>query len=829
MADSIPHVVWITQLNPERVVYVSPSFEQVYGRKPQELYDDPRVWTECIHPDDRHAVEQQFVGWISGRSRDCQKLEYRIVTPSGTQRWVTDHGVVTFDASGRPVRVSGVSTDITELKLAEQEHLAHVHFLESLDRINQVIQRGQDLEEMLSEVLEVALEVLGADRAWLAFPCGPEMPSWRVMLERCSTAAPRVSGEADHAATSGGAAVLDAVRSSDDVLGFGRSDAPVPEDLARAFGVKAALCTPLHPRVGARYVFGLHQCAHHRAWSVRERQLFREISRRLADAISMLWTFRGLRESEARLEAAQRQARLGYWTLDVEASVITGSDETMRILGVASRELPLSIARADELVYPPDRERVRQARREALEQSGAYAVEYRTLSPATGLRYLNSEGQVVRDARGRPVGIFGTLQDITARKRAEQFFATQHAVTRLLVEATRIEEATRRVLEVVCESLGWDLAVLWRLDRQTRLLRCNEIWAAPGLRSERFEALARSSTFAQQAGLPGRAWWERGSCFVADLRHETGIDGAVAAAEAGFRTAFAVPIPLGSEVWGVIEFYAEESRPREADLLTTMATIGSQVGQFVERMEAETALQQARDELAHVTRVATLGEMTASIAHEVNQPLTGIVVNANAALRWLAHSPPNLEETGEALRRLARDGKRAGEVITRLRTLVRKGELPSKTELDPNQVIRETLPLVRSELHRNDVSVRLSLAPDVGQVRADLVQFQQVLINLIVNAVEALATEKRRPRELAIASRNHESGCVAITVTDNGPGLPAENLVKIFTPFFTTKPQGLGMGLTISRSIVEDHGGQLAVASSDIGTSFEFTLSRADD
>ncbi len=203
LADAIPHVFWITQLDPERVIYVSPSFQQIWGRTPQELYDDARVWVACIHPDDRHKVEAEFNRWLTGTDRTCRKLEYRIVQPSGELRWVTDHGVVTYDSSGKAVRVSGVSTDITDLKLAEREHLSHVRFLASLDRVNQAIQSSNELEPMLGAVLGEVGEIFDCDRAWLASDARVEHEGWRLVHERASPAYRSDGSSPDYAAAPG--------------------------------------------------------------------------------------------------------------------------------------------------------------------------------------------------------------------------------------------------------------------------------------------------------------------------------------------------------------------------------------------------------------------------------------------------------------------------------------------------------------------------------------------------------------------------------------------------------------------------------------------------
>jgi PAS domain S-box-containing protein len=243
---------------------------------------------------------------------------------------------------------------------------------------------------------------------------------------------------------------------------------------------------------------------------------------------------------------------------------------------------------------------------------------------------------------------------------------------------------------------------------------------------------------------------------------------------------------------------------------------------------AEESLRKAQTELAHVTRVMTLGELTASIAHEVNQPLSGVVLNGNACLRWLGGDSPNLDEAREAVRRIIRDGNRATDVIARIRALVRKTD-EEKTRLDMNDAIHEVAALADGEVRKNRVALRMELAGDLPPVLGDRVQLQQVILNLVMNGVEAMSSVADRPRELLIRSRQHESDKVLVAVQDSGIGIDGQNLEKIFNAFYTTKSQGMGMGLAISRSIVENHNGRLwAVPNDGPGATFQFTLLKYD-
>jgi len=246
-----------------------------------------------------------------------------------------------------------------------------------------------------------------------------------------------------------------------------------------------------------------------------------------------------------------------------------------------------------------------------------------------------------------------------------------------------------------------------------------------------------------------------------------------------------------------------------------------------DRKQAEEALRKAQAELAHVTRITTMGELAASIAHEVNQPLSGVVVNGNACLRWLVGDSPNLDEAREAVRRIVRDGKRAGDVIARIRALATK-TTTAKERLDMNEAIREVMALAQDELRKNRVAVRTEFAPDLAPVVGDRVQLQQVVLNLVMNGIEAMSGVEDRPRELIVRTQNDDAGQVRVTVQDSGIGLDPESMERIFDAFYTTKHGGMGMGLSISRSIIQHHGGKLwAVANNGPGTSFQFTVPKA--
>jgi C4-dicarboxylate-specific signal transduction histidine kinase len=241
-------------------------------------------------------------------------------------------------------------------------------------------------------------------------------------------------------------------------------------------------------------------------------------------------------------------------------------------------------------------------------------------------------------------------------------------------------------------------------------------------------------------------------------------------------------------------------------------------------MQASEALREAQAELAHVNRVTAMGQLAASIIHELNQPLTGVITNADVGLRWLARQPPDVDEAREALGGIAKDGKRASDVIGRIRALIRK-EPPRKDDVEIDKVILEVIALTRGELMKNGVSVRAQLAEGLPLIRGDRVQLQQVILNLILNAVQAMSGVTERTGELLISTEREASGGVLVTVQDSGPGFTPESFDRVFDPFYTTKAEGMGMGLSICRSIVDAHGGRIwASRTAGPGATVQFTV-----
>ena len=293
--------------------------------------------------------------------------------------------------------------------------------------------------------------------------------------------------------------------------------------------------------------------------------------------------------------------------------------------------------------------------------------------------------------------------------------------------------------------------------------------------------------------------------------HYTGMRAAICTAQATTEDAHEGATldrtPLALAIAGIIL----------ADLAALFASVSK-------RKRADEALRQTRADLAHIHRVTTMGELAASISHEVMQPLGAGVTNAEAALRWLGAQPPDLDEVRQALGRAVKDGRRAAEIIGRIRTLIKKEPL-RKDALEVNEAIVEVIALTRGEVMKNNVSVQTQLAEGLPLIQGDRVQLQQVILNLIINAVEAMSGVSEGSRGLLIGTGKDASGGVLVAVQDSGPGLNPESFERLFDSFYTTKPGGMGMGLSICRSIVEAHGGRIwATPNAGPGITVQFAL-----
>jgi PAS domain S-box-containing protein len=486
-----------------------------------------------------------------------------------------------------------------------------------------------------------------------------------------------------------------------------------------------------------------------------------------------------LREAEERFRTLVQFSFDVYWETDAQHRFIRQEFAE----GLADAPPPgseIGKTRWEVPYLEPDAEAWRK-HRETLDAHLPFRdFEHARPTPDGGKRYVSVSGLPVFDKAGLFVGYRGVGRHTTDRKRAEAALRASEERWRAMFEIAPVGIATTDF-----ESRRY-LTVNASFQRMTGYT----------------EAELRNLTTLELTHEDDRAAMQEridsGTVGALQRKRYRRKDGEVVWADV---TSFVVP--------------ATDSTP---------AFRGAVIVDISDRKRAEAALQQAEADLARLNRVMLLGELTASIAHEVNQPIAATVTNAHAGLRWLGTKPPDLEEARQALGRIVRDGSRAGEVIDRIRALVKK--VPPRRELmDINEPIREVVALTQTDMQRNGIRLQTWLAGDLPLVPADRVQLQQVIMNLIVNAVEAMSSVGDGSRELTIAAGKDDANAVFVEVQDTGPGIDPADLDRLFQSFYTTKPDGIGMGLAISRSIIEAHGGRLSAESNQPhGALFRFTL-----
>jgi signal transduction histidine kinase len=412
----------------------------------------------------------------------------------------------------------------------------------------------------------------------------------------------------------------------------------------------------------------------------------------------------------------------------------------------------------------------------------------------------------------------------------------QDRVTELIEQQTAISEVLRAIA-----SSPHDLQPCFDaiLDSATRLCRADlgvlRLSEESGLRSVAVRgnpllvSQFRSSfpVLAEKGSFPFRMAANRLPTHIADLTALGGErdDYWIRAMNAGVRSGLAVPLLKDNEIVGIITLTRQQVQPFTDRQISLSRDFAAQATIALDITRRERQYREAQMALAHANRVATVGQLTASITHEVNQPITAAVTYALAARRFLSANPPNFREVDDALSLIVKEGNRAGEVVERVRALIKK--VPARKDaVAIDDAILEVIALTRAEAANNSVSVRTQFAEDLPRVQGDRVQLQQVMLNLIVNAIQAMRGIGEGAREIQISIDAVPSeGGVRVGVRDTGPGLSPESLSRLFEPFYTTKPEGMGMGLSISRSIIEAHGGRLwAIPCEPRGALFQFTI-----
>jgi PAS domain S-box-containing protein len=494
-----------------------------------------------------------------------------------------------------------------------------------------------------------------------------------------------------------------------------------------------------------------------------------------------------LRRSEESLLEAQKLSHTGSWRHDVASGNVTVSPEIYRIHDIKPDDDASNTEFFFTRFHPEDRKRVVDLFERAEIEKTEFVVDYRILLPGGTIKYLHTTGHPVLNESGDLVEFVGTAMDLTAAKQ--------------------VEEALRRSESYLADAQRLTCTGSWAWNVATRQ---SVYWS-----QENYHLFG----FDPEAGIPSdEAFYQRVHPEDRDrIRREVFLERPDEGSH--FDVDFRIVLPGGT-----IKYVRSTGHPVRNISGDVLEYVGTSID-VTERKRADEErerLRQVQADLAHLSRVTTMGELTASLAHEIRQPISAALTNAKTCLRWLGRDEPHVAEACEAASRLVRDVTRAADIIGRISSLFKKGALQREL-VDVNELIREMIVLLRGEASRYSISIRTELAEGLPQVMADRVQLQQVFMNLMLNGIDAMK-ETTGGGELTIKSEACDAQLL-ISVSDTGVGLPPEQAEQIFKAFFTTKDKGTGMGLPISRSIIESHDGRLwATGATGSGATFQFTL-----
>ena len=679
---------------------------------------------------------------------------------------------------------SMIGTPVEQLELA------------TVIRVSQAVSSEIVPEKLIDTLMRIAIEQAGAERGLLVLPRGVEQ---RIAAE-AATAADRVIVHLRDEVADGAwlpASVLHyTLRTRESViLDDAAAQSTFAEDAyIREKKARSILCLPLVNQGKFNGVLYLENNLARSVFSPARIAVLKLLASQAATALENTRLYRDLAEREAKIRRLVDANIVGVLISDLDGQLLEANDAFLEMVGYTRDDLAAGLLRWTDLT-PPEWQATSQRAVAQIRATGACDVFEKEYFRRDGSRVpvLVGGAAATEEAKTETVAF---VLDLTERKRAE-------------VELRESEQNYRMLFELIDEGFC-TIEVLF--DRTEKPVD--------------YRFLQISPSFERQTGIKNAAGRRMREIAPEHEEHWFEIYGRIALTGEPMR--FENEAKQLERWYDVYAFRVEDPKRRRVGIL--FKDITERKRAEAEARESERRYRETQAQLAHANRVATMGQLTASIAHEVNQPIGATVTNAQAALRWLGAKPPNLDEVRQALSRIVRDGGRASAVVQRIRNLIKKA--PRSDEgVDIDAAIREVIELTRSEALKNGVLVRAELAGGLPPVRGDRVELQQVILNLILNAIEAMSETTEGPRELIITTGKAGSGEVLVTVRDSGPGLAPAALENLFKAFHTTKPKGMGLGLSICRSIVEGHGGRLwASANSPRGAVFQFMLpSHQDD
>jgi len=779
-----------------------------------------------------------------------------------------------------------VARDMTERKQAVEEHLAHLQFLSSMDQVNRAMQGTNDLDQMMSDVLDAVLSIFDCDRAFLQYPCDPEAVTWQSPMERCRPEYPGVLAlRLVVPMTEEVAETFRILLKSDGPVKFGPgTEYPLPTDVSERFRFKSFMSMAVHPKVDKPWQFGIHQCSYPRVWTREEERLFQEIGRRLGDALTSLLAFRDLRESEKHAQsllrlskkleraltyeevlaaaAAEVETIVGYRHLWVH--LLTGDKQHFIVLAASGQLSNSDVARAGaaELNIRGDRmlEEIVEAKEiVVVEDARSDARTNKDIVARLGNRTIVNVPIVLFDKHLGSVGM-GTFGDEGVRvpTQSEREFlsalASHVAVTldriHLLIERQQAEREIVRLNRLYAVLSDINQAIVRTRDQsqlfnaachiavekgQFRLVGVGrvddrphtaQLMASAGDRAELLESLLSSG--------PTATVIQEGRSFLSNDLEHAGLPGPwrEIVVQQGYHSLAILPLIVFDRVWGVIQFYSSETAFFDEQEVRLLIELAADLAYAVESLQRDEQRRQAEAAMRQAQKMESIGVLAGGIAHDFNNLLVAMLGQTSLALEQL----PAESIARNHIEKAVGAARRAADLTRQLLAYSGRGQFQI-APLNLNTLIQENLHLFEVAIPKN-VRLVSDLMAALPFIDGDVGQMQQVVMNLIINAAEAIGPN---PGTVSIQTNLYDvtpadddlstlSGLaltpglhVTLSVQDNGSGMDAATLSRVFDPFFTTKVTGRGLGLAAVLGIIRSHQGGLQVESA-VGQGTTFTL-----
>jgi PAS domain S-box-containing protein len=771
IVNSIPVPVAVTSpageveaLNQSTLEYFGKTFEELKGWKSSDV----------VHPDDlQRTVAAQVEAHETGSAYNVESRHRRA---DGTYRWFNVLGLPLRDAQGRIRHWFHLQIDIDDRKRAEAQ-------LAGEKRLLEMVASGGPIEDVLSALCRFVEDTAAdckcgiylIDWSGPKFRTGaaPSMPAtFNDPLEGLTVEA--TAGPCGLAALTGSQVIAEDLESD---LHWQQS---LIRPLALGHGWRAQWSTPIYSRDGSVLgTFAIFQ-DHPASPTQVQQDLIAQVTHIASIAIERALAEAALRSSERNLSLTINTLPTFIQVSRPDGTIVSVNQAVLDYHGITMQDVQKEDFRT-RVYHPDDVERLREERKESLKQPLQFEYEQRALGKDGKYRWFLVRYNPLLDDQGTIDRWYATAFDIEDRKRAQEDVRRSEA---FLAEAQRLTSIGSFSWLVATDEIAWseELYRIYEFDPEVKIT---------------FELI-------------------RTRVHPVDLTlYEKMVEQARNGAD-DFEWQYRLLMPDQSIKY--MHAVAQATRDPGGQLEYIAA-----VRDVTARRMADEAVDKARSELAHVTRVMSLGALTASIAHEVNQPLSGIITNASTCMRMLDAEPPNVDGARETAKRTIRDGRRAADVITRLRALFTNKNAAAEL-LDLNEATREVIALSRTELERNRVITRTELADELPLVTGDRVQLQQVILNLLRNGSDAMSSIDDRPRELLFRTEVEDGDRVRLSVQDAGVGFEPQSLDRLFQTFYTSKEEGMGIGLSLSRSIIENHRGRMWATPND-GPGVEFSFS----